>query len=322
MKKPAAPPTGAPESAASSVDSGLQALAWAVSAGAAEQVITQVRARQRRRRRRRLVALAGTAAGLIFGLAFWRTPPPAATADSPVPSTRTAIVSAPASQVLPDGSVVEFKEGAVLAVEFGRERRRVVLKAGEAHFQVVKDPLRPFVVSAEGIEVRAVGTAFAVQLGARAVDVIVTEGRVAVERTPTDAAGRKAGAPTGGEQPHPALPSGPDAVLVSAGNRVTVTHSSPTVAPPVVAVSASEMERRLAWRVPRLEFSGTPLGEAIPMFNQHGRLRLTLDPALHGLQLSGLLRADDTESLLLLLRNEFGIEPEPRGDGALFLRRR
>ena len=66
----------------------------------------------------------------------------------------------------------------------------------------------------------------------------------------------------------------------------------------VTTVSATEMDEHLAWRVPRLEFAGTPLAQALPMFNQYGGVRLTLaDPALGRLQLSGVLRADDSESL-------------------------
>ena len=57
------------------------------------------------------------------------------------------------------------------------------------------------------------------------------------------------------------------------------------------------------------------------MFNRHGGRHLVIDPALEHLQLSGTLRADDTDSLLLLLRNEFGIIAVPGSDGRTELRR-
>jgi transmembrane sensor len=57
----------------------------------------------------------------------------------------------------------------------------VVLERGEAHFQVAKNPARPFVVVARGVEIRAVGTAFSVGLESTRVEVLVTEGQVAVE---------------------------------------------------------------------------------------------------------------------------------------------
>jgi ferric-dicitrate binding protein FerR (iron transport regulator) len=88
----------------------------------------------------------------------------------------------------------------------------------------------------------------------------------------------------------------------------------------VRSVPSGERRERLNWRVPLLEFSGTPLAEAIPMFNRHGRRHLVLDPALGRLQLSGTLRADDTDSLFILLRNEFGIIAVPGRNGRTELR--
>src|SRR5437660_1453063 len=73
----------------------------------------------------------------------------------------SAVVLRPEKQILADGSVVELKSGAEIAVDFTGAYRRVALKRGEAHFQVAHQS-RPFVVTAGPIEFRAVGTAFAV----------------------------------------------------------------------------------------------------------------------------------------------------------------
>ncbi len=220
-------------------------------------------------------------------------------------SSSKLIVSAPVRRELPDGSVVELKPGAEISVEFTPALRRVVLRTGEAHFTVAKNPARPFVVAFGGVEVRAVGTAFSVRAGVRAVDVLVTEGRVAVD--------------------HAA-----DHALVSAGELavVTLTASTTTSAIQVASVAAPEQGQRLAWRVPKLDFSGTPLGDVISQFNLHARLtgstmpRLELAPGLERLQVSGTLRANDVASLLLLLKNEFAIVAAPTADGALALVRR
>jgi ferric-dicitrate binding protein FerR (iron transport regulator) len=57
------------------------------------------------------------------------------------------------------------------------------------------------------------------------------------------------------------------------------------------------------------------------MFNRHGNRLLVIDPALGRLQLSGTLRADDIDSLFLLLRNEFGIIAVQGSAGRTELRR-
>lgn len=283
---------------------GLEALRWAVSRGAAAHVVAGVRARQQRRRLRLGVLAAGLV--VLAGLSQRHFTRPAA---APAPDEgRSSFVVAPVTRILPDGTRVQLKQGARVDVEFTPERRRVALWTSEAHFEVTKDAARPFIVAAGGIEVRAVGTAFSVQIGPRAIEVLVTEGRVAVER-----------AAEASETPTRA------SVVVDAGNRVVVEIApvpAGALPVPVLAVSASEQDQRLAWRVPRLEFSGTRLGEAVAMFNRHSRDQLVLDPALAHLQLSGTLRADDVDSLLLLLRNEFEIVETRLPGGEIRLHRR
>src|SRR6185312_8533669 len=104
-----------------------------------------------------------------------RTARPVARADS-------IVISQPERKTLVDGSVVELRDTAEIAVDYAGPLRRVTLRRGEALFQVAKNPARPFVVKAGGLEVRAVGTAFSVQIDGAAVDVLVTEGRVSVNQ--------------------------------------------------------------------------------------------------------------------------------------------
>ena len=283
----------------SPVATGLEALSWAVSSGAAGEVVRHVEARRRRRVRRRIAGVAGIACLGLVGA--WLFPQAAATLAVPPIAALSTVVVTPETRTLADGSIVELRPGAEIRVEYGPSSRRVVLRAGEVHFQVTKDTARPFVVVASGVEVRAVGTAFSVDLGKRAVDVLVTEGRVAVTSPPAT------------------VEATPAVAMVDAGQGTTVSLEVAGAAA-VRSVPSGERRERLNWRVPLLEFSGTPLAEAIPMFNRHGRRHLVLDPTLGRLQLSGTLRADDTDSLFILLRNEFGIIAVPGRNGRTELR--
>ena len=304
MKDPAATPSRCAGSAdqPSPAETGLEALSWAVSTGAAGEVVRHAEARRRGRVRRRIAGVAGVAClGLVGAWLFPRAP---ATLATPPVAAPSAVVIAPETRTLADGSIVELRRGAEILVEYGPSTRRVVLRAGEAHFRVKKDAGRPFVVSASGVEVRAVGTAFSVDLGRRAVDVLVTEGRVAVTSPPAVAA----------------VAAAPAVAMVDAGQGAMVSLEAAGAAA-VRSVPSGERRERLNWRIPLLEFSGTPLAEAIPMFNRHGNRLLVIDPALGRLQLSGTLRADDIDSLFLLLRNEFGIISVPGSAGRTELRR-
>ena len=285
-------------------DAGRTTLDWAVEAGLSGEVLRELGAR---RRRRRVNALGVVAAVLVAAAVVWQMPFAARVQG---PGAPTAVVIQPQRQVLPDGSVAELKAGALIRVEFSEAVRRVVLERGEAHFTVTKNPARPFVVAAGRLEVRAVGTAFAVDLGATMIEVVVTEGRVAVN--PAVAVLPPVGAPV------------TPPTFVEAGQRVLVDEIQLRPdAPgwPVDQLAAAELAETQAWRVPRLEFSGTPLAEALPLFNRHSPVRLVLDdPVLGRLRLSGLIRADNTDALLRLLEANFGITAERSNPNEIRLR--
>ena len=288
-------------------------LDWARAAGAGDLLAGGLdRYLQRRRRKRLALASAAMAVLLVAGAIGLRTHEAASAARA------SATVLRPEQRTLPDGSTVDLNAGAEIAVAFTDSIRRVELRKGEAHFQVARNPQRPFIVSAGTIEVRAVGTAFAVELGTSAVDVLVTEGHVAVN----NAAPSTASATTASS----AVVAPPLAALGAGGHIVIGRQASSAAAPVVSELSAADINTRLAWRVPRLKFAATPLAQVVAMFNEHavaGRdARLVLAPDVPAsLRVSGTLRADDVDSLLTLLAGEFGISGESQA-GKIILRRK
>jgi len=236
-----------------------------------------------------------------------------------------AVLLLPERRTLPDGSVAELKPGAEITVEFTPEVRRVSLRRGEVHFQVTKDARHPFVVAAGGVEARAVGTAFTVELRAAAVEVLVTEGRVAVNQTSSLPAAESS-PPDGQSAPVPV----PLAVL-DVGKSIVVDIVSRPVAPQITAVQPDELDERLAWRAPRVEFTRTSLGEAVAVLNGYAAGRRSTgqrsvqfiigDPALNEVRVSGLFRVDKTDAFVGLLKNGFEIDAEFRGDSEIILRK-
>ena len=71
-----------------------------------------------------------------------------------------------------------------MRLHFSADLRGVELVSGQANFEVAKDASRPFVVTAGGSEVRAVGTQFDVYKTADKVTVTLIEGKVAVKEEP------------------------------------------------------------------------------------------------------------------------------------------
>jgi len=167
------------------VETARSDLDWPPFAGAVDEVLEGLKLRARRRRRI-FSAAAGAAAILMAGL-ISRNHRPGALAGAPV---GTLVVVQPRRQILPDGSIVEFKNGASVKIDFNDRIRLVELLRGTAYFEVMKDSHRPFIVRVAGLSVRAVGTVFSVDLAEGHLTVLVNEGRVAVNYATLDSSKR------------------------------------------------------------------------------------------------------------------------------------
>jgi transmembrane sensor len=255
------------------------------------------RSRQRRRRWR-ATGMIGLAAALAFMVA-----PGFERASSP--RTEASMVNRPDARVLPDGSTIELNHGSEYAIDFTADLRVVRLVRGEALFEVKSDPTRPFVVRAGAVEVRAIGTAFSVRHDPQKVNVLVTHGQVTVERVAAADEQR----PTVG-QPLP------PPVFLEMGRQVVVSLDASALAPlQAQPVTPDELKAALAWRVKRIEFTDTPLAEAVKLFNGQNAIELVLDDAALGRRLvTGIFWADDPEGFVRLLEAGFGARATRTGD--------
>jgi transmembrane sensor len=217
----------------------------------------------------------------------------------------------PDQRTLPDGSTVEFNAGAEIALEFTADKRGVRLVRGEAHFSVTKDVTRPFVVSAGAVDVKAVGTAFAVRFDPKQVAVLVTEGRVAVQMPPP--------APETGR----AADSTVQPIYLDAGARVALQVGLPSVQlAKVQPLTPAQVAQALAWRGKRIEFSETPLGEAVALFNRQNKVQITIaNRADEARCINGVFWADDPAGFARLLEESLGLTMAQQGE-AIVLRGR
>ncbi|MFY4728861.1 FecR family protein [Nitrospira sp. BLG_2] len=81
---------------------------------------------------------------------------------------------------LPDGGVAYLNTETAIAVDYSERERRIHLLRGEALFEVVSNPARPFRVLAQEGTTQAVGTAFVVRAENKQTRVTVVEGTVGV----------------------------------------------------------------------------------------------------------------------------------------------
>lgn len=243
---------------------------------------------------------------VALGLGVWRF-----TRSAAEPSGRASFATVATTDVgmlrtvtLPDGSVVQLNTDSLLEVAFDADVRRVRLTRGEAYFTVTRQPDRPFVVSAAGVDVRVVGTVFNVRLRQEAVDVLVTEGRVKVD------------APSGPDAPADAPVPPTRRAELTAGQRVSIAlppavSSTPAPVPPPVAVSPVEIRQTLAWQSRRLDFDATPLEEIVAEINRYNRHKLVVDDdRLRSQRFGGTFPASDYATLVRMLEVDFGVVAE------------
>lgn len=192
---------------------------------------------------------------------------------------------------LADGSHVTLDTGSRIEVRLTRGVRAIRLVEGQALFDVAKDPSRPFQVQAGLTRVTALGTRFDVRLSGQGAQVVLVEGRVAVEES--SSAGRR--------------------WTLAPGQRVNTDAPAPVV-------QVADMEAATAWTRGRLVFEHTPVISAIAEANRYNTRPLVLEaPGVGQEQISGAFDAGDQDALAAALADLYGLNVSPRSDGALVL---
>lgn len=264
-------------------------------------------------------AAAMVTAAAAIAVVFMRVDSPSAEPGrAPVGGVAASLDVAPARvegvrRLLDDGSTVDLRAGSRIEVQFTVSERRVRLTQGAAHFTVAKNAARPFVVETEHGEIRALGTAFDVQLAADEVEVLVTEGKVAVSAVSAErvAADEDVTAIVAAGQRTLLAPRGPDEIAAR---------------PAVLALTTSDRARMVvaAGVAPRqLEFSAAPLAWVVAEFNRDNPTKLVVaDPTLAAMPIGASLRSDNVEGFVRLLEHSFAVAVERPDVATIVLRRR
>lgn len=190
---------------------------------------------------------------------------------------------------LQDGSKLTLSTASRVHVTLSDSERRVDLKAGEAFFEVAHDALRPFVVRAGDQRITAVGTQFSVRREGLDVRVVVTEGKVRIEREAV-------------ENSASLLAAG--AIARTEGGVVRVQKGT-----------AAEAQELLSWRGGYLSFDETTLADAVAEFNRFSNRKIVIDDeSIAAVRISGKFRSTNAGEFALLLNSGFGIQVRESGD--------
>lgn len=220
--------------------------------------------------------------------------------------------------MLGDDSRVQLDTHSQVRVDYQAGVRQIHLLRGKAHFDVAKNPQRPFEVYAGDGLVRAVGTAFSVYLAISDVEVIVDEGRVDLARIdvapqkklPVTAEASTSKATIEQSIPAQALPneapqSGQVFLSLDRGQGARFNKVEQVLA----QLDDKALAKELAWRNGVLVFVRDPLSEVVFEVSRYTTTTIDIvDPELRDLVMGGRFRVGELDALLEVLEIGFGVK--------------
>lgn len=195
--------------------------------------------------------------------------------------------------LLSDGSTVILNTETALSVDYSENRRLLTLYDGEAYFKVAPDADRPFVVSTEFGQVRALGTAFEIKEIEDKMTVTVFEHAVRV-----------------------AFNQGKTIERLEQGESVAfVDHQ-------ILPIAKTDLQQAGSWRDQRLVFVDQPLQQVITELDRYrlGKI-VILDPQLASHNVTGVFNPYDTETSLSAIADTLHLKQFRITDRLVFLSR-
>ena len=260
------------------------------SVAAARASLPSARVRPARTRWAAGIAAMLVLSGSFLGFAAWRQGQEASPAASIASAPQAlAVYATPIggqkTVVLDDGSKVTLSTDTEVRLTEWDRRRALTVVRGEAFFKVAKNPDRPFVVTAAGRTVTALGTAFNVRVDPGRWSVGLLEGKIRV-------------------------------AAASALIDVAPGHELAQIGDRPWTVTARNVGDLTSWRDGRLVFENRPLGDIVEEMNRFSTRKMRIDdPALAATLLSGRFRTGDIAGFVATLE-AYGMVRAAPGPGA------
>jgi len=238
----------------------------------------------------------GAALASVLLVALLIPSPEPAPPESTFYQTQTAETR---SLLLADGSEVSLSPQSSIEVSYSEEQRQVKLLAGEAFFDVAKNPERPFIVDARATRVTVLGTMFNVNNSPHGVMVAVEEGRVQVA-----------------EQ---GVPGRLDTeVKLSAGQLISVSQTAG-----LSQVQAIDPQTVGAWREDVRVYQARPLEQVLEDLDRYHPADLYIvDESLKALPVTAIFPTKDAQQMLTALESILPITVQAIAGGRVEIRAR
>lgn len=202
---------------------------------------------------------------------------------------------------LKDGTQVFMNTATRLLVHYDKTSRRIELETGEALFNVARNLHWPFLVTAGGQQIRALGTSFVVRRDDKRLAVTLVEGRVTVSPVALVAAHPSSADVTGDPGSLP--------VTLSPGQRITFSAGA------VAKIDAPALDQAVGWRRQQVVLKDTPLEAAAEEMNRYNTVQLIVaNSESQTLLINGLFQAGDSASFAEAIAQTYGLAVVNEGD--------
>lgn len=246
--------------------------------------------------RRRVFGAIAASLLIALGIGAWFNRGQELTAWMGQGTEYTTAADEQAKVTLTDGSVVTLDTGTRLVVRLTPSRRDISLLSGHALFQVAKDTHRPFVVTAHGRTITALGTLFDVRLYPRGLKVVLAKGSVAI---------------------HSAQANSEAAAILKPSQQFTDTGS--TALPNIRTVDA---DKAVSWADGQLFFDNDTLASVAAEMNQYSpRRKLIVDPGVADIKINGMFHTNDLSGFAEALEATLPVQARFEEDGRILISR-
>lgn len=200
--------------------------------------------------------------------------------------------------LLSDGSIIHLDTNSQIKVDFSDEIRALYLKQGQVFFNVAKDKQRPFRVFVDEGRVEAIGTAFNIALEESGMNLLVTEGVVAVAKSKQDSTDEYVtlGAINAGNQFQLPKKASLDSLTTNFNQKI-------------VSLSKSELENGAAWLKGALVFNNEALIEVVKKINKYSNKPIVINEEnVADIKIGGRFNVGELEAFLNLLESSFSVK--------------
>ncbi len=199
-------------------------------------------------------------------------------------------------RILPDGSMVKTSNGSVLDITYTDTERRIFIEKGKAFFNVAKNDDWPFIVESEGFKCVALGTAFNLNVDSANIELLVTSGRVKVEKST--------------KTPDRIKSNKTESSVLHANQYLNIIKEAAYVSTWAINdLNKNEVRDKLYWQHRFMTVVSESLKEIVRELNLINNVQIMIsDPGLESIEISGNFYSDNVDSFIRLLNAGFNIE--------------